>query len=295
MLTLDSPLIGEYSRGVDTRLGGAFRLSWQSSQLNTVAGEEPLLMVGRVKRSRCVSTAQQDHRKGLFAMSKVCSKCGRELDTERFHKNKTKKDGLADSCKDCAQAYQRAYCIVNREKLAACQRAHRAEHVEEVAAYQRAYRAEHREELAVYRRAYHVEHREKIVAYKRAYYIVNREEESAKHRVYHTEHREEWAARNRAYDQAHPDERLQRKAMRRARLHNSPTEKFSRADIFARDLGRCHLCGKKVDPQSWHLDHLVPISLGGSHTRSNTAVSHPLCNIRRNATGPAQLRLWGGI
>lgn len=70
-------------------------------------------------------------------------------------------------------------------------------------------------------------------------------------------------------------------------------DQFSRLDIWERDGGRCHICGKKCDPKDWHLDHLVPLSRGGDHTRRNVAVAHPFCNISRSNRGPAQLRLLG--
>lgn len=43
---------------------------------------------------------------------KVCSKCGRELDENMFTKDKTTKDGLRSSCKDCLKAYKKQ----NRDK-----------------------------------------------------------------------------------------------------------------------------------------------------------------------------------
>lgn len=68
-------------------------------------------------------------------------------------------------------------------------------------------------------------------------------------------------------------------------------ENISREAVFERDGGRCHICGDLVEQSNWHLDHLVPVVLGGQHTMLNVAVSHPQCNIRRGARGPAQLRL----
>lgn len=66
---------------------------------------------------------------------------------------------------------------------------------------------------------------------------------------------------------------------------------IQRVDIWKRDGGKCHICGKACDPRNWHLDHLIPVSRGGTHTEDNVAVSHPRCNQSRGARGPAQLRL----
>lgn len=70
-----------------------------------------------------------------------------------------------------------------------------------------------------------------------------------------------------------------RERRRRAREKNAVSERFSRAEIFERDGGRCHYCGVLVDPADWHLAHLVALAAGGSDTRANVAVSHPACNL----------------
>lgn len=77
----------------------------------------------------------------------------------------------------------------------------------------------------------------------------------------------------------------------RARRAAVSVEDVDRAVVWARDGGRCHICGKLCDPDRWHLDHLVPLSVGGEHSYRNVAVSHPSCNIRRGVRGAAQMRL----
>lgn len=78
-------------------------------------------------------------------------------------------------------------------------------------------------------------------------------------------------------------------ARRRARKAAVGVEKFNRAEVFDRDRWKCGICGKKIDrklsypdPMSVSLDHIVPISQGGDHSRANTRASNLACNIRRN-------------
>lgn len=40
-------------------------------------------------------------------MTKICTKCKRELDVLSFYKDKNKKDGLSCHCKDCQKQYRR--------------------------------------------------------------------------------------------------------------------------------------------------------------------------------------------
>ena len=83
-------------------------------------------------------------------------------------------------------------------------------------------------------------------------------------------------------------------AQKREALEKGATkgERIYRSVIFERDSGECHLCGRKVDPKRWHLDHLVPLSIGGDHVYANVAVSHPRCNISKgNRAMNEQLRI----
>lgn len=67
-----------------------------------------------------------------------------------------------------------------------------------------------------------------------------------------------------------------------------------RFDIYDRDGGRCHLCGKTVSRADFHIDHLIPVSKGGLTVPENLAVAHARCNQERGAGRlPAQLRLVG--
>lgn len=77
-------------------------------------------------------------------------------------------------------------------------------------------------------------------------------------------------------------------------------ESFTLRDIAERDGWKCHLCGKRVPDRPYKarpldatLDHLIPVSDGGDHTRANVALAHNRCNYERAHLGAAQLRLVG--
>lgn len=87
---------------------------------------------------------------------------------------------------------------------------------------------------------------------------------------------------------------LQNAAQRKSRMRGLPTERVDRMEIFARDGGRCHICGGKASPSAFHLDHLIPVTQGGGYLKDNLRVAHPFCNIARGAgRKPAQLLLVG--
>lgn len=77
-------------------------------------------------------------------------------------------------------------------------------------------------------------------------------------------------------------------ARRRMAEKETRTELFASVEVYERDNWVCGLCDGEVDqsvkypdPLSASLDHVVPLSLGGAHTRENTRCSHLVCNMRR--------------
>lgn len=67
-------------------------------------------------------------------------------------------------------------------------------------------------------------------------------------------------------------------------------EVFEYREIFDRDSWVCGICETAVDPalawpdpMSVSLDHIVPLSLGGAHIRTNVRCTHLVCNVRKGA------------
>ena len=59
-------------------------------------------------------------------------------------------------------------------------------------------------------------------------------------------------------------------------------------EIFRRDLGLCGICGEWVQPRHVSIDHKVPLSKGGTHTRDNVQLAHLKCNkIKGSSTDDA--------
>lgn len=92
-----------------------------------------------------------------------------------------------------------------------------------------------------------------------------------------------------------------RKNTRRRTARLLGQDDYTTAEIGERDGWQCHLCGRKIDKNlsgdEWMgptVDHLIPISDDDGHdVRSNVAIAHRSCNLKRSNTGPAQLRLIG--
>jgi len=193
-------------------------------------------------------------------MKKRCPKCLQPKNLDEFYPRKQAKDG------------RRSRCI-------ACE-------IEDVLAYQ----ARYPEQTARGKRRWYDANADDVRQRRRDRYWANREAELAYNAAYDEKNRVERRRKNTTRmrrirkinpEQSHRWDRTH-KVTRRALLLNAPViEHFTLQEIAARDQWRCHLCQELVTRQTWSMDHLVPLSLGGEHSRANVALAHQLCNVKR--------------
>lgn len=133
---------------------------------------------------------------------------------------------------------------------------------------------------------------ERHKAARRAWYATNRERADATARAYEMAHKELRAVINKKYRDANQGVRRAGKQRRRARELNAPGH-FSAADVRAqhkRQKGECYYCGADTRG-SYHIDHVVPLSRGGTNFPDNIVISCPTCN---QSKGNKLLHEWVG-
>ena len=79
---------------------------------------------------------------------------------------------------------------------------------------------------------------------------------------------------------------------RRTRNRAAFVATVDRMKVFEAEGWKCHICGRPVkrgvnprDPLAASIDHIVPISKGGTHEPSNVRLAHMGCNGKRGARG----------
>lgn len=185
----------------------------------------------------------------------------------------------AKLAREKAREYSRRYRQRNAESVKEYERAYREQNAEKVRAASRAWRSANVARANEINRAY----REANADALRAYRIANREREREAKRAYYLANRQRILARNQAWRSDNPEKAAEIVARRRARRRGVIVEVVDRAAIIARDRSTCHLCGLLVPADDIHLDHVVPLALGGEHTAANLKVTHSLCNLRKGA------------
>lgn len=119
----------------------------------------------------------------------------------------------------------------------------------------------------------------------RAWKKANPKKVNAANRRYNARKPEVMRASRRRWEEKNPHAKAEVQQTRRARKQACFVEKVYKSKVWRRDEGICGICHRPADPDDWHLDHVVPLALGGEHSYANTQVSHPVCNLRKAAAG----------
>ena len=88
----------------------------------------------------------------------------------------------------------------------------------------------------------------------------------------------------------HYAKKRRKNALRRQWEREQRTGPIDRMAIYERDGGSCGICGLHVPRDDFHLDHVDPLSFGGTHGPENLRVTHRPCNQDRG-NGPSTGRL----
>lgn len=227
---------------------------------------------------------------------KTCTKCHNSKSLDEFTKHAGRRDGLCSHCKLCKSAANAEYRAVNRERLAAKSVTYYVANRDKIAAYQTAYnvanRAVIREKRAAYCAAYYAANREKIAAYR----LANREKLAARSKVYYAANRERIAARYAAWYKANPDVSRTCGRNRRAKKRDSGGKLSPGlpAKLFKLQRGKCACCGKPLG-DDYHLDHIMPLALGGANEDWNIQLLRPKCNLEKHKKDPIDFMISRGF
>jgi len=216
--------------------------------------------------------------------TKVCAACGEGKPLSEYSKQAAHKDGLRYACKACVAIKTRAYREANSEKIAAYQRKYKAENKKELAAYNRkydhTYRAENKAKIAARGREYRSENKAKIAAYWRGYRVANGEGLKAISRAWQIANKESATAYGKAHKKAHPEVAAKARHKRRALKLGNGTFEVTAKDLLRIRNSPCVHCGA---PGPSHVDHVIPLSKGGTHSIGNLMPLCQTCNSSKRA------------
>jgi len=199
---------------------------------------------------------------------KVCTGCNKEKSLTEYHKRRNAKDGFKSACKECRNAQSKKYYQENKEKVKATHKKWQKENPEKVKAYSKKYREENPEKEKARHKKWQKENPEKVKAYSKKWEKENPEKARASKRL--------------------------KDSKRRAQKRNTQVE------VITDELLKEYWIKKNIDPQRCfycedrpyeHLEHCIPLSRGGTHTKDNLVPACASCNLSKGTKTPDE---WEG-
>lgn len=229
-----------------------------------------------------------------------CTVCGQDKPESEYYVQVKATGRRFTYCKACHYEKTLEWQAKNREKVAAIARANYAADPEKFRARSRAYHAseagqtfvkarEQLPETRAARRAYKAANREKIKAAAKAYREANRDKIRASNEAYREANRAIVNERLRRWIEANPERyreiQLEGKHRRRTRIAGNGGS-FTAAEwegIKEAHDYRCVKCHRREPDIALTVDHIVPVSKGGTSYPFNLQPLCKPCNSRKHA------------
>lgn len=187
------------------------------------------------------------------------------------------------------RAKTRAWYASHREQAIACVRACSAKNAEARRAYRKQYYAKFRERLLAATAQWRALNPVKFRDGKASWIGRNSARVKAYSEAYHAAHKVKANRNSKLWRATNPEAKRALDHARRARLRSAEgryrTEDVRR--IFAAQKGRCAYCKTSIK-SAYDVDHITPISRGGSNWPRNIQLTCEPCNQRKHAADPIE-------
>jgi hypothetical protein len=237
-----------------------------------------------------------------YTPQKTCRECGKQFPAtpEYFHRAKRTADGLRYECKSCIKAYQAEYKkrpeVIARTKAYRSDPEVRARHNEQMRRFRKE-NPDYREHVRLYMREYN--RRPDVKERDRA--RISTPEAREKRNSYLVEYRRRPEVALRLKEYYRDPVVLEKKRQfwrdnvekRKEKEHRRRTRKLAGGHFTAADVRlqmetqkrRCWWCGGRIKG-TYHIDHRIPLSKGGSNDAGNICISCPTCNLTKSDKMP---------
>ena len=171
---------------------------------------------------------------------KTCTKCCQTKFLDSFNKCTSKKDGLMSHCRECRKLWRIAN--LDAEKARA--------------------------------KSYYQNNKERSLAYYKQWSLDNPEKIAVIKKRYRDNNKSEIAEGNKSWELSNPEKVKQKVTRRRALKKQAKTFFISEKEFWHLYNSKCFFCDSRADT----IEHLIPLSRGGTHGIGNLVSACRSCN-----------------
>lgn len=204
---------------------------------------------------------------------RYCNVC--QCDTDRY------KDG---HCKPCARLGSKRWAAANKERVKANNAAWNAKNAERVKAEKSKRYQENRDENIKKAADYYLQNREKAKAYARAKRSQDVEAAIERAREWRRKFPEKASQSTKSWQERNKDKVAVYKQNRRCKTVDTLSPEL-RSKLFTLQRGKCACCGLPLG-KNYHMDHILPLALGGTNTDDNIQLLRQVCNNQKYKKHP---------
>lgn len=228
--------------------------------------------------------------------SRTCNNCGQIKRLEDFEPKKGGLYGRAAQCRVCRKIYFADYRKRNAEQISQRMSSYYKNTKEARQAYARDYGIKNKELLKQKRRIWAEDNPDKVKEIQKRYNHKNADKVRSRRKSYLQRNSQKIAKREKEYRENNRDKVLaaqknwrlrnpeafrQYNNLRRARRLANKSYRVTKKEILKLLSRPCLYCGFKSE----HIDHILPLSRGGSHSIGNLVGACSKCNLsKRNKT-----------
>lgn len=209
----------------------------------------------------------------ILSTMKTCSKCSMDKPLTEFSRHIRRRDGLQTHCKECQKAVDSAWRSANRDRKKATDLAWRAANLEKARAKTSKWVAANPEKKRATNIAWAIANPDKVSAARAAWRAENPEKcKELAHK---------WRAANPDAGRINSHNRRARKRANGGRLSHDIAE-----HLFKLQRGKCACGCKQSLGDDYHLDHIMPLALGGPNADDNIQLLRSTCNQKKSTKHP---------
>jgi 5-methylcytosine-specific restriction endonuclease McrA len=188
-------------------------------------------------------------------------------------------------CRPCALLRDREYKQKNKERLLQQAKDYYDRNKEKINAANKNWRITNADRKNEYDRNWKAANSELLKKHKRDHYDRNTDRIKQRAKDWVANNAEYVKVRQREYFKKNPEIRVNAKAKRRTRVGTYRLPYGTIPALYKSQNGLCACCRKELNGK-YHVDHIMPLALGGRNIPENLQLLLPRCNLKKGKSHP---------